>query len=128
MHSVPPAQARQTLPVPQMGLVAGQSGWPTHWMQLPWAPQKGVVGLAAAHSALPLQARQRPVARLQKGVIPEQWLLLVHSTHAPLVAPLCEQWGGNAAAVQSGSPVQARQLPAAQMGVPLEQCEFIVHD
>jgi hypothetical protein len=130
MHSLPLVQARQ-VPLAQMGLVAGQSGWPRHWMQLPAPPQNAAAPeVRVAHSALPLHARQRPVVVLQKGVLPAQWLFWVHSTHAPAVEPAVAQWASMKVVRHSGSPVQARQIPWAvlQKGVPPEQCEFWVHD
>jgi hypothetical protein len=87
MHSGPLAQARQLPPVMQMGVLVGQSGWPRHWMQAPVEPQNFVLGEAAAHSLLPAQARQRPVAVLQNGVVPLHWLFCVHCTHEPASAP-----------------------------------------
>jgi hypothetical protein len=129
MHSVPLVQARQ-VPLVQMGWVAGQSGWPAHWTQAPRPPQKGVLALRAAHSVLPLQGRQRPVVRLQKGVLPLQWLFWVHSAQAPLVVPLIEQWASEKDDMHSASPLQARQTPwlVLQKGLLPEQCEFCVHD
>jgi len=129
MHSGPLWQARQ-VPDAQMGAVAGQSGWPRHCRQAPAAPQMGLVGKVVEHSVLGegMQARQRPVARLQNGVFPEQSAFPWQATHEPLVAPPVEQKGKEKAVMHSALPAQARQLPPSQKGVSPPQWLLSVHD
>jgi hypothetical protein len=162
LHSVLPVaiglcvQARQlSLVESQMGVVLEQLVLAVHCTQAPdSAPvvaHTGVVGCAVMHSVVPLlQARQVCVARLQKGVVPEQlasavhctqlfepvshtgvppthsaWLVAVHCTQVP--APELQAGVVALLAEHWPSAVQAAQLPVApQIGVPPAHCELAV--
>jgi len=128
MHSAPEVHARHDPPVAQMGVAAGQSGWPRHWIHAPVALQNLLVAEAAAHSVLPLQARQRPVEVLQKGVAPLQFEFCVHATQEPASVPVVAQKARPWTAMHSVLLMQARQAPPAQKGVLPEQWVLSVHD
>ena len=131
----------------QMGLAAGQVALVRHPTQVPLVEQKVRVGsLRAVHCAAAVQAAQAPFVQMgalvghvvlfkhwthllvlvsQSGVAPEQVVVSMHWTQAPVVAHA--GWVVSRAA-HWADPAQATHVPALeQIGVPAGQVALDRH-
>ncbi len=93
-----------------------------------WPSRMHTPGPMPAHSLSPVQARQVLVVVAQMGVVPPQWLLLVHRTHCPAALPDDTQAGLLVSLSEhSLSDLQAPHVVAVHIGWLPEQLVLVRH-